>query len=187
MAIRMLAVAAISLSLATEALPQTFGKFVGQLTLQPDANGRTMTLMEPFGFIDIHGRDWPVPAGSRTDGASIPSVIWFYYAPFTGNHRIAAVIHDFYCEQKSRSWRDTHRVFYDAMRAAGVSETDAKVMYSAVYYFGPRWGIGAGNRGPGAARASTPERERTEFERIKLYVEQNNPPLGALEQQLDNQ
>jgi len=54
----------------------------------------------------------------------------------------ATVIHDVYCETKSEPWRDVHRNFYYANRAAGVSEGKSKILYGAVMIGGPKWGGG---------------------------------------------
>ena len=83
---------------------------------------------------------WLAPKGFITDGASIPRIAWsFIGGPFEGQYRKAAIIHDVACVERTRSWQVTHRAFYTGMRAAGVDEADAKVMYAAVYHFGPRW------------------------------------------------
>jgi hypothetical protein len=60
-------------------------------------------------------------------------------SPFSGKYRKAAVIHDYYCEERVRSWEATHKMFWEAMLAAGVGEKKAEIMYSAVYLHGPRW------------------------------------------------
>jgi hypothetical protein len=36
-------------------------------------------------------------------------------------------------------WQDVHRMFYEAMLDAGVEQRQARVMYTAVRYAGPRW------------------------------------------------
>ena len=77
-----------------------------------------------------------------TDGASIPR--WaqpIIGRPYKGAYLKAAIIHDHYCfkENHVRTWRDTHRMFYDAMRDSGVNAAKAKVMYFAVYFAGPKW------------------------------------------------
>ena len=77
-----------------------------------------------------------------TDGASIPK--WarpIIGGPYDGHYLKAAIIHDHYCynENHVRTWRDTHRMFYDAMRDSGVDAVKAKVMYFAVYFAGPKW------------------------------------------------
>jgi hypothetical protein len=77
-----------------------------------------------------------------TDGASIPWPLWSVVGgPFEGPYRRAAIIHDFYCDRKYRAWERVHRVFYDAMITGGVSVNKAKLMYYAVWRFGPRWSI----------------------------------------------
>ncbi|MEO1610602.1 MAG: DUF1353 domain-containing protein, partial [Pseudomonadota bacterium] len=80
------------------------------------------------------------PSGLVSDGASIPSFFWSMIgAPFSGPYRLAAIIHDRYCETRERPWRQVHEAFYTASRAAGVPEAQAQLMYFAVYRFGPRW------------------------------------------------
>ena len=59
--------------------------------------------------------------------------------PFEGKYRDASVVHDVACEEKNQSWQSVHRMFYEASRLSGVRWLDAKVMYFAVYHFGPRW------------------------------------------------
>jgi hypothetical protein len=97
-------------------------------------------LVAPFTYIDSHNVSWSVPAGTRVDGASIPSVFWSIMgAPFTGKYREASVIHDYFCATKSRHWKAVHKVFLDGMLARGVAKKQAELMYLAVYRFGPRW------------------------------------------------
>ncbi|MBB4398792.1 DUF1353 domain-containing protein [Bradyrhizobium sp. ERR14] len=116
------------------------GRFEGELVLKVLPDGRNMELAGPFRYIDSHNVAWPVPAGSRVDGASIPSVFWSLIgAPYTGKYREASVIHDYYCETRSRHWKAVHRVFLDGMLARGVNKLEAQLMYLAVYRFGPRW------------------------------------------------
>jgi hypothetical protein len=76
------------------------------------ARGRNVQLEHPFGYIDPKGLVWDVPAGTETDGASIPRVLWVTHPPFTGKYRAAAVVDDYYCQTKARGWRETHEVFY---------------------------------------------------------------------------
>lgn len=103
-------------------------------------DGRHMRLKRPFGYVEEAGREWPVPAETVVDGASIPRVLWpLIGGPFEGPYRDASIVHDHYCALKSRPWRDTHRMFLDGMLCSGVVALKAKVMYYAVYRFGPRW------------------------------------------------
>ena len=77
-----------------------------------------------------------------TDGASIPKWLQPIIGDqYKGAYLKAAIIHDHYCFEENyvRTWRETHLMFYDAMRDSGVSVILAKVMYFAVYLAGPKW------------------------------------------------
>jgi hypothetical protein len=126
-----------------DALAQQQDRFVGELVLRDnDPNGRYFELMEPFGYIDLKGDRWQAEKGLVTDGASIPQILWSIVGgPYEGPYRRAAIIHDFYCDRKYRSWERVHRVFYDAMLTGGVGPLKAKLMYYAVWRFGPRWSV----------------------------------------------
>ena len=125
---------------ATVAHGQSFGTYIGRVVASWDANGRTMTLTEQFSYIDPTGVRWDAPAGSTVDGASIPQIAWSIIGgPFEGKYRDSSVIHDVACIEKRRSWETVHKAFHTGMLASGVDQTRAKVMYAAVYHFGPRW------------------------------------------------
>lgn len=166
-----------------------FGKFVGELVLKMTGDkddGRTAILQAPFSYIDPDGEEWSVPAGSITDGATIPRYFWITHPPFTGQYRSAAVIHDYYCDRKSRTWEATHYAFYRAMRASGVSEVLAKTMYGAVYYFGPRWGEGAAASRWNAGKTQATEAEQAAFvERLESWIETENPDIAAIGHKID--
>ena len=118
------------------------GTFKGDLVLKEIAGGdnSSFELVNDFSFVDSNSRLWTAPKGIVVNGASIPKFFWsFIGGPWSGKYKRASVIHDHFCETKSRKWDDVHRVFYDAMIASGVSELKAKLMYFAVYRFGPRW------------------------------------------------
>jgi hypothetical protein len=120
---------------------QTFGTFNGEVVAEWMPGSRKMTLREDFGYVDPTGVLWSASKGSIVDGASIPWLLWTVVgSPYTGNYRKASVVHDVACDRKDHTWQSTHRMFYNAMRLGGTSETRAKVMYAAVYHFGPRWG-----------------------------------------------
>ena len=115
-------------------------KFIGQVVARFNDDGRTMTLERPFAFRDSSCQMWSVPARAIVDGASIPRALWTLIGgPFEGRYRAASVIHDWYCDQRSRSWSQVHRAFYEGMLAAGVGTSLANVLYAGVYVGGPRW------------------------------------------------
>lgn len=114
--------------------------YIGRIITEWLDDGRQMRILEPFAYIAQSGTRWDVPEGSIVDGASIPRFAWTMIGgPFEGSYREASVIHDVACVEKTRPWQDVHAVFYEAMRASGVGPIKAKVMYAAVYHFGPRW------------------------------------------------
>jgi hypothetical protein len=120
---------------------QSWGEFIGKVVVEWLPDGRNMKLMESFAYVDPYGQKWNAPAGSVINGASIPQFAWSIIGgPFEGKYREASVIHDVACRNKDRPWQDVHEAFYMAMLASGVDPLKAKVMYAAVYHFGPRWG-----------------------------------------------
>lgn len=119
---------------------QSLGRFIGAIQTEWLPDGRRMRLLSTITFVDPRGTEWAAPRGSVIDGASIPQAAWSLIGgPFDGKYRNASVIHDVACENKNRGWESVHRVFYEAMLASGVDRLRAKLMYAAVYHFGPRW------------------------------------------------
>jgi hypothetical protein len=84
-------------------------------------------------------RDWcilghAVPAGTKTDFASIPRILWVFLPPW-GKYGPAAILHDYlYSTGYSRIASDT--LFYALMKVGGVSKSLRFIMYWAVRLFG---------------------------------------------------
>jgi hypothetical protein len=175
-----LAAAALSPCAPRAMAGDNYGHYIGKFVAEFDTDGRKVMLLEPYAFVDPTGEEWDVPTGYQTDGASVPAALWALYPPFTGNYRQAAVIHDYYCDSKKRTWQDTHKVFYYAMRAANVDEKTAKIMYGAVYLFGPRWGPGTQPGQHAAPISATPERQTAVVKQLQQMVEKDNPDLDDL-------
>ncbi len=75
-----------------------------------------------------------VPAGFRTDLASIPRLARSLI-PQNGRHRRAAVVHDYiYREAGRHTWtrKEADKCFLEAMKVDGVPKLRALTMYSAV-------------------------------------------------------
>lgn len=121
----------------------TVGDFPDPLEVSMDTDdGRTAVLLREFRYIDSAGKEWVAPSGMVSDGASIPSSLWSLVGgPWSGPHRKAAVVHDFYCMEENlvRPWQDVHNMFYEALITADVDPVTALAMYLGVYRFGPRW------------------------------------------------
>lgn len=119
-----------------------WGRYKGNIRVEMLDDGRGMRLLEDFAYHDAHGNKWRAPKGAVIDGASIPKAFWSVIGgPFEGRYRAASIIHDVYCAEETHTaeWEDVHRMFYRAMRCSGVEDSRAKLMYWAVYRFGPRW------------------------------------------------
>jgi len=118
-----------------------------------------------------------IPGSQRLLGiASIPRLAWTIIGgPFEGLYRDASVIHDVACVEKSRPWLQVHRTFYLAMLASGVTTVKAKVMYAAVYHFGPRWSTVAPQLGePGTVVMELPPPQtlrEEDFEELRNLIE----------------
>jgi Protein of unknown function (DUF1353) len=172
-----------------------FGHFVGPLDIElVDNNQGSMgKLLSSYAFVDPDGKVWTAPKGLLTDGASIPQALWSIVgSPWTGLYRNAAVIHDQYCDSHSESWQAVHRVFYLGMLANGVGPIKAKIMYAAVYRFGPRWDFVYTSKTckdcaavPYHVKAFTPSPSKREMEALKKKIEMTDPPIESIESESD--
>jgi Protein of unknown function (DUF1353) len=92
--------------------------------------------------------------------------------PFEGLYRNASVIHDVACAEQKRAWYMVHRAFYHMM-ASGLGPVQAKIMYAAVYHFGPRWSrFGLLGFPPARVLIKPPPKTLTEsdFNRLQLTI-----------------
>ena len=84
-----------------------------------------------------------VPAGYRTDFASVPRFFWRIFPPF-GRYSRAAVVHDYLCDVSPKlcDHKTAAAVFLEAMTLAGVPSWKRKAMHRAVVWFGPKFRSG---------------------------------------------
>jgi len=157
------------------------GRYEGKLIVEPLSDGRNLRVLRPITYIDPNGIRWAVPAGIVTDGASVPRVAWSLFPPFAGKHRLAAVIHDRYCQIRDRPWEKVHRMFYEAMIAAKVDLISAKTMYGAVWAFGPRWLPGGGKMRGGNTFLSRKEKQK-KLEELQRWIKTDNPSPDKIEE-----
>jgi hypothetical protein len=159
----------VALIVGTSAEAQQYGRFLGQVVAEWNRDGRTMTLVQDFAYVDPSGVRWDAPRGSQVDGASIPPGAWsFIGGPFEGKYREASVIHDVACVNRARPWQEVHLVFYWAMLANGVAPSRAKIMYWAVDHFGPKWDPPGTVSGGGP----TPPLSQAEFNRAVQIIQE---------------
>jgi hypothetical protein len=74
-----------------------------------------------------------VPAGFRTDFASVPRVFWWLVPP-VGRYGKAAVIHDYLYVVKTRSRKEADKIFLEAMEVLDVPKWRRKLIYFAVRF-----------------------------------------------------
>jgi hypothetical protein len=133
-------IAIVILDPKTSLRPKHFGEFVSSPKVELQADGRMLRLLENFIYIDPDKKAWVATKDLVVDGASIPRVFWTLTGgPLEGQFRNASIVHDEACNRMTEPWEDVHLMFYNACRCGGVSEYKAKVLYAAVYHFGPRW------------------------------------------------
>ena len=150
-----------------------FGRFVGTVIAEWTTPDRVMRLTADFAYLDPAGARWDAKAGSEIDGASIPPVLWSVVgSPYTGQYRNASVVHDVACKDRVRPWSAVHRMFYYACRCGGLGELKAKMMFAAVYHFGPRWGV--------APEAAPAAQSKAGLAELRSFVA-GNPSLEAIE------
>jgi Protein of unknown function (DUF1353) len=163
-----------------------WGYYSGQVEARWENDGRHMTLLSELRYIDPDGVVWIAPAGSVVDGASIPRVLWsFMGGPFDGKYRNGSVLHDVAYDQKTRPWQEADRMFYNAMRCSGVSPTEAKTMYYALYRHGRHWKYLRGVAITSAGDEQTVPRalpvSEAEIEETRSWIENANPSLSQIE------
>jgi len=155
-------------------------------------------LLKPFGYIDSRGVEWDVPGGYISDGASIPEWLWTALGgPYSGRYRDAAVIHDFYCREKTRKWQDVHMVFLEAALNRGTAESLANSMYAGILFGGPRWDLQkAGMLGSGVMKAqlvptqsSKPapsgKSDKEAFEELQAWIAREKPTREQIRQRVE--
>lgn len=81
-----------------------------------------------------------VPAGFKSDLASVPRFFWRMFPP-DGDYTYAAILHDYHCIKKfpDIDSKKAARIFREAMLSLGVGKWRAGAMYRAVKWFGPKW------------------------------------------------
>jgi hypothetical protein len=193
-AIGLLAGVAMWIGLSGAALSASNGEFVGKVVVEWLDSGanRSMRLVEDFAYADAHGKLWQAPKAHILDGSAIPPAFLSFVGPaFSGQYRKAAVVHDYQCHAKAQPWLEVHRMFFAANLAAGIDESEAKVMYMAVYAQGPRWEPKEGSRCYRSCHAAAemlhwrPVVPETDLRPLVEWIEQENPALDAIDARVD--
>ncbi|MCP1500645.1 hypothetical protein J2Y86_005352 [Pseudomonas migulae] len=91
-------------------------------------------LVRPLFFVTANGRPVTVPAGYRTDLASVPRPVWWLVPRDDELARRPAVVHDYIYTNLTRKFTkaEADLVFYDALLEEGMPKPLAWLMYTAV-------------------------------------------------------
>lgn len=115
------------------------GKVIAEWLHEPGAD-RKMRIIQDFSFVDANGKTWLAPANSIVDGASIPELLWSIVGgPFEGDYRDASVVHDVYCDIKTRPSKEVHQCFAEMLKVLGLPFWKRKLMSLCVKTFGPKF------------------------------------------------
>lgn len=105
---------------------------------QDDGQGNVYTLLEDIAVI-WNGRALLLPAGFKSDGASVPRFFWrWVFPPGDSRALLAAFAHDFVYRTHPEDWTrsDADKMFYDLLRLNGMPYFNAKRAYLGVRLFG---------------------------------------------------
>ena len=115
-------------------------KFTSPLIVEivHDDDERPVLLSAPLMFTTSWGYQVDVPAGFRSDLASIPALVRPFWSRLEGETAAAAVLHDYLYTVHITSRREADRLFYEALGATGVRPYKRWAMWLAVRLFGGR-------------------------------------------------
>jgi hypothetical protein len=105
--------------------------------LQGVWEGRYFIITSPLLYRSINGDIYEVPRQFKTDGASIPRLLWTCIGdPFGKHYRRPAALHDYLYSIPSFNRALADALFYESMRVEGLRIHKAAAMWAAVRLFG---------------------------------------------------
>lgn len=103
-----------------------------------DRHGNVYTLLEEFRVI-WNGKVLTIPAGFKSDGASVPRFFWrIVFPPGDAKALRAAFAHDYIYRTHPPGWtrKEADRLFLDLLIADGVPWISAQTAFGGVRLFG---------------------------------------------------
>lgn len=153
-----------------------YGRFDGDPVTRWAPDGTRMILLEPFSYVDRSYDVWTAPKGTVLDGASIPRPFWTLVgSPYRGKYRYASIVHDWECIDRSKDWRSVHRMFHDACLCGGCTASHAKLLFYAVYHFGPRWGFEEAKVSRGSKDVTS-----SDVALVRRFIEDDDPDFRRM-------
>lgn len=108
--------------------------FLTPLVLHSAAGEDDYQVGAPLVYERPNGEEIAVPAGFRTDLASVPRVFWRVFPRDAGGYRAAAVVHDYLCG--THPWGEAADVFDEAMRDCGAGWLQRQLIVGSVRLWG---------------------------------------------------
>jgi len=116
--------------------------FSGNLAVSVNEERYTATTIGDFEFIDSKGVIWRVPKGTIADASSVPRAYWSIVGPpLTSDYTIPTILLDYFTREQKHPPEQVHKMFWDALLATGMETAKAKMFYTSVSTFGPRWTV----------------------------------------------
>lgn len=137
----------------------------------PSPNFRQFTTSRPVKF-RVRGTYWTVPAGTVTDGASIPRLFWSLLPPL-GRYGYAALLHDYLYQTGAVSRKETDLVFLAHMKQLGVPFPVRWAMFLAVRGFG--WAYARTQFNPPSRAVAFALHVRRRLRRCTLWSQKSHP------------
>lgn len=98
-------------------------------------DGHNSIIEKEFKYTTLAGIVIIVTEGTKTDGASIPRIIWNILPPF-GDYWMATVLHDYLYNYSDYSRKFCDDILLEAMKRLGVNIFKAYTIYSQVRLWG---------------------------------------------------
>ena len=125
--------------------PGTKAHFLNLLSGTLGADDKRWTLDKPlFCYSAKNQKVFKTPAGSTTDGCSVPRLPWIY-AALGGRYHRSGALHDYIYRMSVCPREDCDNLLYEALVSEGCPPIRAEEMYLAVRAFGWQF-YGSGGR-----------------------------------------
>lgn len=100
-------------------------------------DGRFFILCEDLTFTRKNGEQITIRAGTTTDGASVPRILWTEFPPF-GSYWKAAVLHDYLYRVTNKPKPICDDILLEAMETLNVPLFQREAIYLGVKHFGSK-------------------------------------------------
>jgi hypothetical protein len=109
------------------------------LVVQYSFDGRTISLVKPYAYVDHDNNISIVPANFSCDGSSIPRLVWTILgeSPMRGPHLFASIVHDYQYRDPNYSItrKQSDDLYFSICVKHGMSKFKALVMWAALRLF----------------------------------------------------